>query len=623
MGRCWASVSVLGALCAAALSSGCTVGALEPTEEDGEVGETSEAVLRANATREAPWSVHLEGDTNCTAEALTKHWLITAAHCLFGKTEVGPRTVTAVNPTSGAESIVFSGSGRFIIHPNYNHTSSTRVHDFALVELDGDGMNLPSFVRLYNDAREPWVKGFTGNRDFEVAGFGFGSNPGGASECDAGALGTKRLGTAFRLNGLNQEPIFQGPMKVTGLYTGEQQLCDGDSGSPWMFRRGHTLMQFAVHSGSRGAIGGQKAATLVRPKLDFIRQETASRGRPIECFQDTKDGYAFLSCQDRHARVVAEAESGQLVAPMTIGNSGNASSAKFVSLPTNTTTGGSSRLTVNLSQSGHYFVWVRVLSPSSTLNAGTVSVDGSAPRELRVDVNATPSYQWVPVSLANIPTAFNLGAGPHSVVLGRGLAGTQLDQVLLTTDPNYVPFESFVEAESGTIVAPMAFVRGLPTVVSSTYGSGFIRTPNGSGPGGVAIYNFNVTLRSDYVVWGRTSATAPEHDSFKVMFDADSDNDDWAWQTPSGTGWQWSAISGTGKGRIRVMLDAGAHWMAVKRDEAGTALDRLLITNNPGFIPADPPFSGPILQPLTPSSGGVSTGTVGGGVAVGGFAKLQ
>ncbi len=610
MGKSLASLSCLGALCAGALASGCAVEALETSEEGADVGEISEAVIRANATLEAPWAVQLGGDTVCTAEALTRHWLITAAHCVFGKPELRTgRTVQAVNPTTGAMTTVFNGNARYIIHPSYSHTSADRVHDLALVLLDGDGMNLPSFARIYNDAREPWVKNFTGNRNFEVAGFGLGSNPGGVSECDDGAGGIKRLGTSFRLNGLNQEPWFQGPMKVTGLYTGDQQLCDGDSGAPWLLRRGHSLMQFAVHSGSRGAIGGQKAATLVKPKLDFIRQESINQGRPIECFTDTRDGYKFLSCQDRHVKIVAEAESGLLVAPMALGNSGNASSARFVSLPTNTTTGGSAQLTLSVPQSDRYFVWVRVLAPNATPNAATVSVDGSAPRELRVDANLAGSYQWLVVSLGNIPTAFSLGAGAHSIVLGRGLAGTQLDQVLLTTDPNYVPFEAFVEAESGTVVPPMAFVRGLP-IVSTSYGSGFIRTPNGAAPGGLAIYTFNVPLRSDYLVWGRTSGTAPDHDSFKVMFDADSDNDDWAWQTPSGTGWRWSSISGAGKGQLRVVLDAGAHWMAVKQDESGTALDRLLITNNPGFIPADPPFSGPVIQPVTPISGSLSTGSL-------------
>nr|MDQ2646790.1 trypsin-like serine protease [Myxococcota bacterium] len=107
IGTSLASLSWL--LCAGALSSGCAVEALETPEEEGaDVGETDQAVIRASATLEAPWAVQLVDDTACTAEALTRHWLITAAHCVFGKPAFkSGRTVQAVNPSSGAMTTVF------------------------------------------------------------------------------------------------------------------------------------------------------------------------------------------------------------------------------------------------------------------------------------------------------------------------------------------------------------------------------------------------------------------------------------------------------------------------------------------------------------------------------------
>jgi hypothetical protein len=619
------SGSAVGALVAGALSFACT---FEPANGDGaEVAETTEAVTRAPATREAPWSVRILGDTNCTAEALTPNWLLTAAHCLFGKPAFAfGRTVTAVNPNNGSSSTVFDGGATYILHPSYVHESSDRVHDFALVLLDGNGMNLPSFTRLYNDSREPWAASFTGSRAFEVAGFGKGTDPTGASDCDSGALGTKRLGTEFGLTGkfLSSGGV---PMKVTGKFLDDQQLCDGDSGSPWMLRRGHTLMQFAIHSGSRGAVsGGDKAASLIKPKLGFITQETANRGRPIECFQDTKDGFSFLSCQNKRVRVFVEAENGVLGAPMAIGNSANASFAKFISVPGNATSpGGSARLTAFLPQTDRYFVWARVFVPSSTPSAFTISVDGSVPRDLPADPSPTGSFQWIALRLATVLTGFNLGTGNHTIDLGRGLAGAQVDQVLLTTDPLYVPFESFVESESGTLVAPMTFVRKISTVFSPISGTGYIRVPDGSAPLGLAIYNFTVPSRSDYFVWGRTLSPDTNHNSFKIMFDADSDNDDWSWQTPVSSGWFWSGMNGTGKGLMRVMLDAGNHWMALKQAETGTAIDRMLITNNPSFSPAEPPLViGPVIGTLEPanSGSGAVIGDLGSGVAVGGFTRV-
>lgn len=291
-----------GVLCSCAME-------LEPDplpESDVDVQEA--ALTQAPATSEAPWSVRITGDTDCTAEALTPHWLLTAAHCLHGKDEVAAgRLVRAVNPATGTTSVVYDGRARYILYPDYVHDDPVRVHDIALVQLlDGNGLSLPSYARIFHDAREPWVAGFTGSRRFEVAGFGLGTDPGGSSECDDGAIGTKRLGTELELTGTST--FADGaPAKVAGKYVGVQQLCDGDSGSPWMLRRGGTLMQFAIHSGDRGKLNGNKAATLVGPKLDWVMAHTFFRGRPVECFDDTRGGFRFLSCQTRLSKVWIDA----------------------------------------------------------------------------------------------------------------------------------------------------------------------------------------------------------------------------------------------------------------------------------------------------------------------------
>lgn len=572
---------------AAVVAAGWTVACGAADEFEPELAQTTEPIIQATSTLEAPWSVRLRGDTDCTAEAVSRHWLLTAAHCLFNKPAFASnRSVTAVNPTTGLASVIFTGGARYILHPDYVHESSDRVHDLALVQLDGNGVELPSYSRLYRDARQPWTSGYSGSRKFEVAGFGMGGDPGGVTNCESGAIGTKRLGTAFELNG-RFLPSGGPPSKVTGRYLGAQQLCDGDSGSPWMLRRGHTLMQFAVHSGSRGAVSGDKAATLVQPKMNWIYNETFSRKRPLECLEDSRDGFKFLGCQTRRVKIWVEAEDAQLIAPMAVGRSGNASRSRVVTVPSSTTSaGGSARLSVNLPETDRYFIWLRASAPAAVSNAFTVAVDGGT-RPLPVAVSTTGAFQWSQLKVGATPVGFDLGPGDHTIDIGRSLAGAQLDQLLITSDPNFQPFDSFIEAESGTLVSPMTFVPKLPLAVVTTYGTGFIRAPNGSGPGGVAIYTFNVPARSDYIVWGRTSSSAPDHDGFRVMFDADSDNDDWVWQTQAANGWVWNMVTGVGRGPLHVMLDPGSHWMAVKQDETGTALDRLFISNNPYFVPAD------------------------------------
>ena len=442
---------------AAIIAAGVTAACGAADDSDPAVARQSEPIIQASSTVEAPWSVQIRGDTNCTAEAVSRHWLLTAAHCLFGKPAFATnRTVTAVNPSTGTASVIFSGGARYILHPDYVHDSSDRVHDLALVQLDGNGVELPSYARLYRDAREPWTSGYTGSRSFEVAGFGMGGDPGGVTNCESGLIGIKRLGTAFELNG-RFLPSGGPPAKVTGKYLGAQQLCDGDSGSPWMLRRGHTLMQFAVHSGSRGAVNGDKAATLVQPKMNWIYNQTFNQSRPLECLEDSRDGYRFLGCQTRRVKIWLEAEDAQLTAPMVLGRSGNASRSRMILVPSDTTAvGGAARLAVNLPENDRYFIWLRALAPSNTQATFTVSVDaGRAARSLPVTLSTAGTFQWTSVKLGAAAAGFDLGAGNHTIDIGRGLVGAQLDQVLITSDPMFQPFDSFVEAESGTLVSPM------------------------------------------------------------------------------------------------------------------------------------------------------------------------
>jgi len=61
-------------------------------------------------------------------------------------------------------------------------------------------------------------------------------------------------------------------------------------------------------------------------------------------------------------------------------------------------------------------------------------------------------FQWV-----RIPAVFPLTAGGHTLRLRTGEAGTQIDAIVVTADPNAVPpfTTGIMEAESGTITAPM------------------------------------------------------------------------------------------------------------------------------------------------------------------------
>ena len=113
--------------------SACLVAHSPDADPEPEVAEQSAAVTVAPSTLEAPWSVQLVDGTACTAEALTRHFLLTAAHCLFGKPEfAGGRTVFAVDPTTGNKNMIYDGNATYILDPEYVHESSDRVRSGAL-----------------------------------------------------------------------------------------------------------------------------------------------------------------------------------------------------------------------------------------------------------------------------------------------------------------------------------------------------------------------------------------------------------------------------------------------------------------------------------------------------------
>lgn len=606
------------AVCAAL--SACVAAHAPDADVDAEpaVAEQAAAVTVAPTTAEAPWAVQIVDGTACTAEALTRHVLLTAAHCLFGKPEFGGnRQVFFTDPQTRNHSIVYSGNATYVLDPDYIHESSDRVHDFAMVLLEGDGVSLPSYARIYDDARQPWAPNFSGSRQFEVAGFGLGSNPDATSgACPEQSSLIKRLGKDFALTGQNID-VGGFPVKVSGRFTAKQELCDGDSGAPWMLRRGNTLLQFAVHSGSRGRRGSaQKAATLVRDKLDWVIAQSFFRGKQIECRPDTRDGFRFLACHGALVKLWFDAESGALTSPMAIGRSSNASGSRFVFVPSGTSgSGGAVRIAFNAPRTDNYFLWMRAAAPDAMANSFRFSFDGQPNTTLVLPVTGSGGFAWTRVDFGTVPRPFGLAFGAHTLDISRGLAGAQLDRVLVTNDKNFRPFDAFIEAENGILVSPMEVVTNAFNTAS---GKSFIRVPAGAGPGGIAIYFFDVAQRSNYVVWARgLNSTADSNASaYRVMLDPFSDKDDWVWPAPNTSGnWAWSTITGTGRGAMHVVLDAGSHMLALRRDVPGPALDRLFITNDSAFVPADVER---IFPPITGTLAGVATGNVG-STGTGGF----
>src|SRR5262249_10009893 len=83
--------------------------------------------------------------------------------------------------------------------------------------------------------------------------------------------------------------------------------------------------------------------------------------------------------------LVFSAESGALVAPMTIYNSSNAFGGKYIASPAAGT--GTATWTVDVPTSGQYVLWCRVYAGSTNSNAAYFRVDSGTEDTFDIDVS--------------------------------------------------------------------------------------------------------------------------------------------------------------------------------------------------------------------------------------------
>lgn len=146
------------------------------------------------------------------------------------------------------------------------------------------------------------------------------------------------------------------------------------------------------------------------------------------------------------------------------------------------------------------------------------------------------------------------------------------------------------EAESGQL-SPQ-FTTGADLGAS---GGAYVVDDNNSGETGPgsARYAFEIVRPADYYLWGRTRAPDMATDSFFVAFDGAADLDYHASDCANSATWLWrilrDAVSNCpALGTPRpVALAAGPHALVLSSREGQTAIDKIVITDDPAFVPAD------------------------------------
>ncbi len=280
---------------------------------------------------------------------------------------------------------------------------------------------------------------------------------------------------------------------------------------------------------------------------------------------------------------------------------------------------------VEFDQPGRYYVWVRGLRTGSEDNGVHVGVDGTWERSGARIQWCTPHGEWHWRS--RLRTSSNHcgdpdvrayidvdTAGTHTVQFAMREDGFEMDKFVLTRDESYQP-SGLGEAESLKSACEISTPTPTPTpgpapaptpsghvwleaesardganfdpfeirTDAAAAGGEYIVTPdqgrdNYDGPpaAGHAEYTFDLAADDDYVLWGRTRGQS-NGNTFYVGVDGSPDTE---WHVELGDEWRWSKLP------LSPTLSAGTHKLTIAYREDGTALDKLLVTDDTGFTPS-------------------------------------
>ncbi|KAE8621392.1 hypothetical protein XENTR_v10004810 [Xenopus tropicalis] len=179
-----------------------------------------------------PWQVQLLKRVGaslylCGGSIITQHWVVTAAHCVYGSTS----TPSAFKVFAGSLTIQsYYSAGytveRALVHPSYS--SYTQNYDVALLKLTAALVFTTNLrpVCLPNVGM-PWAEG----QPCWISGWGTTSN-GGSISTNLKAASVPLISSAT----CNQAAVYGGAISPTmmcaGYLSGGTDTCQGDSGGP-------------------------------------------------------------------------------------------------------------------------------------------------------------------------------------------------------------------------------------------------------------------------------------------------------------------------------------------------------------------------------------------------------
>jgi hypothetical protein len=226
-----------------------------------------------------------------------------------------------------------------------------------------------------------------------------------------------------------------------------------------------------------------------------------------------------------------------------------------------------------------------ITMPNSLNLTGTVSDDGlpNPPGALTTTwskASGPGTVTFVNANVVKTKATFS-EAGPYLLQLttSDGEKTSSADMLVLVSPQTPVLVTLDVEAESGVLAAPMAIQSsagassGQFVMVPEVNADNFDDFTRG-GPGEVSV-PFTIAQGGNYALWARTLAANGGSDSLYVTSGNSLIRE---WIVPISADWQWNKVA-------EVFLGAGNFDIQFRHREAGTQLDKVLLTNDLTFVP--------------------------------------
>ena len=291
---------------------------------------------------------------------------------------------------------------------------------------------------------------------------------------------------------------------------------------------------------------------------------------------------AIPRVKDNNIRL--EAESGTLSGNIALGNDPSASGDKYIYGTSREPKSGSVDIEFQVLEAGSYYVWGRCYALSSTEDSFFFIMDHSADTltwHLESEYNI---WKWQKVSDWHVVQTFDLNPGWHTITILLRDINARLDNLLITSDPNYQPTgkEEFnsnikIEAESGNFSSP--FEVGTDANASNNQ---YLYCTSATPRAATSTYNVEISTPGVYYIWGRCYALSGTEDSFFFQLD-DQNVMTWHMLTDYNV-WKWQKVSDNHEPQS-FNLEKGMHTIKVISRDVNVRLDKLLLTTNASYVP--------------------------------------